>query len=275
MLNHDLIKGKVSILEFGKTSELFSYKEQGFKLPPFPGYDPDQWGIKAHNRPWVVSRMKFDKNIKIMEVGGAYSTLPKMLSDIYGVEAWIGDDFGESVNDTSLWTRWGNPRDLPIKNKPVNYIFEPMGVFSSNYPSNYFDYVFSVSTLEHIPMEKMPSVFLDMHRCLKIGGKQIHTIDISAEISLRQAFIARFFQKYPFMRKLWSGKDVNPVRSWIDVLIKAGFDLAVSEPNITGILSRETLVESPDVVFKYYPPMNKNKPYRPWATLLVEIDKTA
>ncbi len=265
----------VTHLRLGTIEEMFRYKDEGFSLPPFPGYDPDQWGIKAHNRPWAVSRMKLGPGVRIMEVGGAYSTLPKKLSDEFEVEAWIGDDFGASVNDTALWTRWGNPRDLPQKNKPVKYVFEAMGTFSSQYPNDYFDYVFSVSTLEHIPMQQMPNVFRDMHRCLKVGGKQVHTIDVTAALPLRGVVVARLFQKYPILKRLLPMEDLNPLRPWVEALRQAGCDVVAAEPNVTELLSREILVESPDVVYRYYPPVNRTKPYRPSATLLVEIERTA
>ncbi len=33
--------------------QLFQYKHSNYKLDDFPGYTNDQWGIKAHNRPWI------------------------------------------------------------------------------------------------------------------------------------------------------------------------------------------------------------------------------
>lgn len=50
--------------------------------------------------------------------------------------------------------------------------------FSPEFPDKYFDKIFSVSTLEHIPDRHRLSVFQDMHRCLNNGGMELHTIDI-------------------------------------------------------------------------------------------------
>ena len=50
--------------------ELFRYKSRGFELERFPGYTPDQWGIKAHNRPWIEEAGDFAKGQRIIEVGG-------------------------------------------------------------------------------------------------------------------------------------------------------------------------------------------------------------
>jgi len=33
--------------------QLFRYKKKGLQLEEFPGSTRDQWGIKAHNRPWI------------------------------------------------------------------------------------------------------------------------------------------------------------------------------------------------------------------------------
>ena len=89
--------------------ELFRYKAQGFDLPPFPGYTADQWGIKAHNRPWIVESGDWEKGQRVIEVGGAYSRLPEWLGTEYGVEPWIGDDFGEAGGETEMWSRSGRP----------------------------------------------------------------------------------------------------------------------------------------------------------------------
>lgn len=96
---------------FAKISELFRYKENGFQLETFPGYTHDQWGIKAHNRPWIEEVGNFSKGQKILEIGGAYSLLPKYLTEKYNLEAWVGDDFGLPSKE-QIWSRWGDPGKL-------------------------------------------------------------------------------------------------------------------------------------------------------------------
>ena len=49
-------------LGFATIEQLFQYKSEGFSLEQFPGYSDDQWGIKAHNRPWVEQVGKFENN---------------------------------------------------------------------------------------------------------------------------------------------------------------------------------------------------------------------
>jgi hypothetical protein len=72
------------------------------------------------------------------------------------------------MNDNEpIWSRWGNPLELPKKYPSIHY------VFLSNSENSLINIpipiliVFSVSTLEHIPNAKLVDVFKDMHRCLK------------------------------------------------------------------------------------------------------------
>lgn len=255
--------------KFAKTEELFEYKENNFKLKLFPGYTYDQWGIKAHNRPWIDDVGKFKKNERIIEVGGAYSTLPEFLSKKYKLEAWIGDDFGLK-SKSELWRRWGDPKKHAKLQKNTKYVFEPFGTFSKKYPDHYFDKVFSVSTLEHIDEDLIIDVFKDMNRCTKVGGMQLHTIDIHMS-SVKRCIFNTVVDKIPLanvINKSWESE----IKRWKNVLQSANIQIKAEMPSPMSLLDRSVLVESPDVVFKLYPPKNKKKPYTPTASLLLIIE---
>lgn len=268
------MSGVITFLEMATVAQLFEYKHAGFELDPFPGYSPDQWGIKAHNRPWVEERMGLSAGQRVMEVGGAYSTLPKRLHDRYGVEAWVADDFGASSGETAMWTRWGDPKELPTRNHPVKYVFEPFGGFSKSFPDDYFDCIFSVSTLEHIPMQVIPDLLRDIHRCLRPGGRQIHTIDVDVNLTPHDVMIDAAHDRFPRVAR-FLGERVTPLQPWLDAFEKAGFRLATKPPTIRELMSRGTLVESADVVYRLYPPNNAPKAYEPAGSMLVEIQKPA
>lgn len=239
--------------------ELFKYKNNGFKLEDFLGYTADQWGIKAHNRPWIDDNGQFAKGHKIIEVGGAYSLLPKYLSDKYDLEAWVADDFGMNSGE-ALWSRWGDPLELPKKYPSIKYVFERFGTFTPKCPDRYFDRIFTVSTLEHIPFQHRFNVIKDMHRCLKPGGKQLHTIDItykSPEATLKYLLIYHI---------------PSEIRHWIDVIKASGVNIKAALPDSLQLLDRRTLVESPDVVYRFYPPNDSPKGYYPSASLLLIIE---
>ena len=253
--------------------ELFRYKSQGFQLEDFPGYTPDQWGIKAHNRPWIEEAGEFAEGQKIIEVGGAYSLLTKYLAQKYALEAWIGDDFGMTSREP-VWSRWGDPLGLPAAHPSVRYVFERFGTFSPEYPDAYFDRILAVSTLEHIPREGRLQVLSDMHRCLKRGGKQLHTIDIGTGPSLKRILMFALMDKMAGLLTLSKATRIplSGIRSWIELFRASGVEIGTSVPNSIQLLDRRILVESPDVVYRFYPPNDAPKPYHPGASLLLIIE---
>lgn len=253
--------------------ELFRYKSQGFRLNDFPGYTPDQWGIKAHNRPWIEESGQFAKGQRVIEVGAGYSLLPKYLAEKYEVEAWIGDDFGMSSEEL-LWSRWGNPLDLPRKYPSVKYVFKRFGSFSSDYSDAYFDRIFSVSTLEHIPVDCRLAVLKDMHRCLKPDGRELHTIDIATlapRENLKAGLKHGLIDKLPLLNTIVK-KHSSEIGNWMEIIKASGVGIVAPIPNPMQLLDRRILVESPDVVYRFYPPNDAPKPYRPSASLLLIIE---
>jgi len=288
---------------FATVEELFHYKQQGFELPQFPGYTSDQWGIKAHNRPWIEENGSFVANQKIIEIGGAYSTLPAYLASKYKLEAWVGDDFGETAGELETWTRWGDPHELPNVWPDVNYVFKPLGNFSDEYPDCYFDRVFSVSTLEHIPFDKIPPVLEDVHRILATKGIELHSIDIlpGGDISLYDALrfltgtklqkinreslgykniiIASMLERLSLKLgvNMFKGKLMllSPTWHWLKLIEKSGVDISritsKNYPYLDALLKKSTLFESYDVVHRFYPPNNSPKQYAPAASLLAVI----
>jgi SAM-dependent methyltransferase len=52
-----------------------------------------------------------------------------------------------------------------------------MGEFIQKLPQDYFDYVFSVSVVEHVPLNGLESFFADCARVLKPSGRMFHAID--------------------------------------------------------------------------------------------------
>jgi len=249
--------------------ELFRYKSRQFRLDDFPGYTDDQWGIKAHNRPWIEEHGRFAKGQKVIEVGGGYSLLVKHLSEKYELEAWIGDDFG-AVSGEHMWARWGDPSEWERANPEVRYVLKPFGSCTSEYPGGYFDRIFTVSTLEHIPGHLRLAVLKDMHRCLTPGGKELHTIDVptTPPQALLQAVVTA---RLPLLSRIWRTR-WSDIRTWVELIRASGVRIDTSIPPELGLLDRRVLVESPDVVYRFYPPNNEPKPYSPAASLLLVIE---
>ena len=53
-----------------------------------------------------------------------------------------------------------------------------MGEFDNRIPDEYFDYVFSISVIEHIPVAKLSGLFRDCARVLNKTGLLLHAIDV-------------------------------------------------------------------------------------------------
>ena len=60
----------------------------------------------------------------------------------------------------------------------ITIVEERIGAFSPALDDASFDFIFSVSVMEHIPIRDWPKCFDDMHRLLKFGGFVCHAVDL-------------------------------------------------------------------------------------------------
>jgi hypothetical protein len=117
---------------------------------------------------WVFSELYSLSECRILEVGGGNSRVLRCLDGTRN-ELWNYDEFKGNV---------GGPSG-PVEIESVNVLSGLMGSFDSQLPSSYFDVVFSISVVEHIPLgEPLIDFFKDIKRVLRVGGKSIHAIDI-------------------------------------------------------------------------------------------------
>lgn len=265
--------------EWGSVFEMMQFHE---KRLPFA-----EWGIKGHNRPWIIANGNFAKGEKVAEIGGAYSGLPQYLSDKYNVDAWVVDDYGVESKE-ELWSRWGNREELKSKYPSVNYVFERIGVGTSNIPMNYFDCIYSVSTLEHIPWNNMKKVFDHMCKMLKQGGRMLHCIDIPIPLGTHKSFDTKgiflgtigysLYHKSMELFQTIEKPYLRTINGWWR-FIKQYFDHSLridckSPPGyIKSTLITDIVKESPEVVYSFYPPNNNAKEYRPYCTFVFILEK--
>lgn len=106
------------------------------------------------------------KGSRVCEIGGGNSrVLPKLVADN---ECWNLDKFeGQGGGPSVVVERPG----VTLKR-----VF--IGDFSAEVPDDYFDIVFSVSVVEHIPSDAYANAIRDCVRILKKGGRMLHAIDV-------------------------------------------------------------------------------------------------
>jgi ubiquinone/menaquinone biosynthesis C-methylase UbiE len=104
---------------------------------------------------------------RILDVGGGDSRVLKFFSGEY--ECWNAD------------------KCEGLGNGPVNFcsphyriVYDYVGSFSPELPDHYFDFVFSVSALEHTPEDETvhSNVLKDINRILKPGAPSLHCFDV-------------------------------------------------------------------------------------------------
>jgi hypothetical protein len=108
--------------------------------------------LKGFEYPWILSSRQWKAGDKVLDLGAAYSPLPIHIADTYGCEVWAVDDFGSS-SDEDWWQRNQDPQKHIDAYPQVRYVLERLGdPDSSTIPENYFDCIYSASTLEHVDL---------------------------------------------------------------------------------------------------------------------------
>jgi len=157
-------------LSLADTQRFYQYKQT---CPMELGY-----GLKGFDYGWLLASHKWSSSDKVCDVGGAYSSLPIYIQQQYGCETWVVDDFGMQVND-SYWKRNRQPVEYISEHPQVKFVLERVGdLKQSSLQLGYYDVVYSVSVLEHVPYEQTPAVWRHLGQLVKPGGELIHAIDI-------------------------------------------------------------------------------------------------
>jgi ubiquinone/menaquinone biosynthesis C-methylase UbiE len=157
----------------------FSYSKLShfelFRGLPFQSYnvgdpDPAICDLKVYQDylTYCFIRRNVPLGSRILDVGGGDSRILKFFSNDY--ECWNADKCEGLGNG-------------PIKFSSPHYriVYDYVGSFNPELPDNYFDFVFSVSALEHTPDDQDVRVNLlkDINRILKPGCPSLHCFDAS------------------------------------------------------------------------------------------------
>jgi hypothetical protein len=179
----------------------------------------------------------------MLEVGAGYSTF---FADNFAQshEYWMIDDSG--FYSEEKFAEAGSRR------QNTRFVRGLLGDQSHELPESYFDLVFSISVLEHVPASQRMNVYSDMFRTVKEGGYIVHSIDVP---TTREAY-----------------KEYECIKS-AGFIIPESPDLKINVDHNDGPV---TLFEPLNIVFKYYFPkgqediwINPRKISYQYPTLLV------
>ena len=147
------------MFDFINKHEYFDWGERDIPL----GADK---GLKGAQDAFILSLLRGKSGLKILEMGGGDSRLLRVLcadNECWNIDKFDGGD--------------GGPKG-EVKIDRVQNVIGHMGGASSMLPDRYFDYVVSVSVMEHVPKNKLYDVFRDCWRVLEAGGTMAHAIDV-------------------------------------------------------------------------------------------------
>lgn len=112
--------------------------------------------------------------MKVLEIGGGDSRIIKFFreeAEFWGLDKLEGIGNGPRETDQSGY----------------KLVLDYIGNFSRELPDEYFDIVFSISALEHVPLGSSAvyeNVLSDINRLLKPGGFTFHLIDHTTDLLL-------------------------------------------------------------------------------------------
>jgi SAM-dependent methyltransferase len=146
--------------------ELAGWKERRTSNRP-----PPPWGLKRFGQLLCERVITEHGRSPILEAGvGLTANFHELLTPEY--EYWTCDQSGFYDADRF--------RESLRKRSHARHVDGVLGDFLPELPDDYFEVVFSISVLEHSPIERAPDICRDIWRALKPGGVAIHTIDTPA-----------------------------------------------------------------------------------------------
>lgn len=139
---------------------------------------------------------------KILEIGGGASRILPKFAKRY--ECWNIDKFDGLGN---------GPCQIPDSHKNIHVIEDYIGNFNNKLPKNYFDFVFSISVLEHVPdndQNFQTNIINEIQIVLKKGGYSLHCFDILKKNSYFwiHNLILSFFENDCVMNRQIPAKDI-------------------------------------------------------------------
>ena len=148
----------------------------------------DHWS-RMWEYPWAVLNADLQAGMRILDIGSGGSSFPLYLA-MSGYECYAADPSLDQGKPKENWRRrflsflgiattWGFPK-VAKKSKrslPVRYCRDSIQKLS--FPDDFFDRVFCLSVIEHIPQSEWSVCMEQLSRVVKSGGRLIVTLDMS------------------------------------------------------------------------------------------------
>jgi len=138
------------------------------------------WYSKTKKRPfeypWIIKQITSLNKKQILDIGAGVSPLPIYLAE-KGAQIVTVDPHKKirRWEDCENWNEWGF-LDYSIKNKNIQSINSKIQLL--DFPTNYFDYVYSVSVIEHLPKTERLEMWEKIGIWAKRGGNLLITVDL-------------------------------------------------------------------------------------------------
>jgi SAM-dependent methyltransferase len=126
---------------------------------------PRPYELKDVQDAFILSCLRDAGRSTILEAGGGRSRILPLLAGNH--ECWTADRFEGR----------GRGPTRPPRLRRVHTVLAYMGEYDPGIPAETFDFVVSVSVVEHVPLAGLEAFFGDCARVLKPGGRMIHAID--------------------------------------------------------------------------------------------------
>lgn len=160
-----------SDLTYSKKSHFDLFARNDYDLELFKEkFNPLDHPVKRYQDLLVFSFIKqaIPLGSRILDIGGGNSRILLHFKDSY--EGW---------NIDKLEGCGHGP--LKVDTSAFRFVQDYIGNFNKELPDDYFEFVFSISALEHVPQNDpslFPRILEDINRVIKPGGFTLHCFDI-------------------------------------------------------------------------------------------------
>lgn len=144
---------------------------------PF-GFQPDNSVTRRFEYPWAFHAVGLSPGMRAVELGGSLAGLQFVVATA-GVKV-VNVDPGEQAA-----VGWPvNQESVHRLNRAFGTDVELRNCFleEASLESESFDVVYSISTIEHIPIELLPSILAEVRRILVPGGRCVLTVDLFLDL---------------------------------------------------------------------------------------------